>query len=688
MSPTKLVVRFIRLLSGLMLLAIVFLLIPLGFSYLENASSYAWVREIQAIDDRLVGWLKSVAPTKVGSWDLARFVLIVAAYFASRLLEGGANMLGKAFADRELKNRYEQFKKSSGLSDKSRALASISKRMESLKPGDAKSREELIQLMIETKKKLDSMAREVAFLAIDVVGSTDMKLGEDKAFVEHDFREYKKLVEAAMQHHGALKSAWTPDGVMICFPTVDAAIAAAQEVLNQLERFNREVKSVKTQFRIRCGINAGSVHYDKATRMEEMSDRVIDIAGHMQKYAAADTIFIARNVLEKGSDATGFRDADQEVDGFPVYMWKAASADPTAQASKKDIAEATMAAGIVVPALASRSSPGLTSLREISGTSTSSTHNPFAPISERTSPGMAAMGGAPQQIGKYELQREIGRGAMGVVYEGWDPTIERRVAIKTIRQDQLDSSEAEEILARFQREAKAAGRMSHPNVVGVYEFGEERGMYFIAMEYVEGRELKDYFDKNERFPLTEVVRLMGQLLEALDTAGRKGIVHRDIKPSNIIVLNDGTLKVADFGIARIESSQLTQTGAAIGTPSYMSPEQLLGQPVDGRSDLFSAGVVLYQFLTGEKPFSGERATTVITKVLSETPAAPSTLDLTIPRSFDAVTRKALAKKADDRYQTGREFADALRSAFEEREKDKKAGAGQGGNDDATVLAHP
>src|SRR5688572_17638650 len=557
MSPTKLVVRFVRLLSGLMLLAIVFLLIPLGFSYLDNASSYSWVRDIQAIDDRVVGGLKAVAPTKVGSWDLARFVLIVIAYFASRLLEGAANMLTKAFADRELKKRYEQFKKSSGLSDKSRALASISKKMESLKPGDAKSREELIQLMIETKKKLDSLAREVAFLAIDVVGSTDMKLGEDKAFVEHDFREYKKLVEAAMQHHGALKSAWTPDGVMICFPNVDGAIAAAQEVLNQLERFNREVKTVKTQFRVRCGINAGSVHYDKSSRMEEMSDRVIDIAGHMQKYAAADTIFIARDVLEKGSDATGFRSADQEVDGFPVYMWKAASADPTAmRTSPGHIAEATMAAGLAVPAhLANQSSPGLTSLRDISRPTASSTgHNPFGPISERTSPGMPAMGGgmpAPSQLGKYELQREIGRGAMGVVYEGWDPTIERRVAIKTIRQDQLDSSEAEEILARFQREAKAAGRMSHPNVVGVYEFGEERGMYFIAMEYVEGRELKDYFDKTERFPLNEVVRLMGQLLDALDTAGRKGIVHRDIKPSNIIILDDGTLKVADFGIARI-----------------------------------------------------------------------------------------------------------------------------------------
>jgi serine/threonine-protein kinase len=301
-----------------------------------------------------------------------------------------------------------------------------------------------------------------------------------------------------------------------------------------------------------------------------------------------------------------------------------------------------------------------------------------ASIAEKTGGGQLAMATdktmlrpPPNRLGKYELKREIGRGAMGIVWEGWDPMIERRVAIKTIRQDQLDSAEAEEILARFQREARAAGRMTHPNIVAVYEFGHEAGVYFIAMEYVEGRELKDYFDKHERFPLSEVVRLMTQLLGALDEAGRKGIVHRDIKPANLILLPDGTLKIADFGIARIESSQLTQTGAAIGTPTYMSPEQLLGQPVDGRSDLFSAGVVLYQFLTGEKPFTGERATTVITKVLSENPAPPSSLDLTLPASFDAPTRKALAKKPDDRFQNGREFADALKAAYENREASDK-----------------
>lgn len=268
----------------------------------------------------------------------------------------------------------------------------------------------------------------------------------------------------------------------------------------------------------------------------------------------------------------------------------------------------------------------------------------------------------PTKLGKYDIRRELGQGAMGVVYEGFDPMIGRRVALKTVKRDQLESTEANEILARFRREAQAAGRMTHPNIVAIYEYGEDQnagGIAFIAMEFVEGRELKDYFDCEERFPLPEIVRIMGQLLDALDYSHRQGVVHRDIKPANIILLADGTVKVADFGIARIESSNLTQAGSVLGTPSYMSPEQFMGQTVDGRSDLFSAGVVLYQFLTGEKPFTGA-LTTIMHKVLKEEPPAPSVLNVQVPRLFDAIVRRALAKRPDERFQTAREFAAALR----------------------------
>ena len=275
----------------------------------------------------------------------------------------------------------------------------------------------------------------------------------------------------------------------------------------------------------------------------------------------------------------------------------------------------------------------------------------------------------PQKLGKYEIRSELGRGAMGVVYEGWDPGICRRVAIKTVKRDQLDRAEVGEVLARFQREAQAAGRLTHPNIVAIYEFGEEpdaagggAGTAFIAMEFVNGRELKDYFDKDERFPLPEMSRIMTELLAALGHAHKNGIVHRDIKPANIILLADGTVKVADFGIARIESSTLTQAGTVLGTPSYMSPEQFMGQTVDGRSDLFSAGVILYQFLTGDKPFTGT-VTTIMHKVLKEEPAAPSELNVQVPRAFDALMRKALAKRPEERFQTAQEFAAALAFAL-------------------------
>ncbi len=289
---------------------------------------------------------------------------------------------------------------------------------------------------------------------------------------------------------------------------------------------------------------------------------------------------------------------------------------------------------------------------------------------------MAAM----TKLGKYLIRRELGKGAMGVVYEGFDPVIERTVAIKTILPAQLNSGEVAGVLARFKREAQAAGRLNHPGIVAVYDYGEvvaeddhtmvagaggqESGgerVAFIAMEFVPGKELKDFFDGNERFPLKEVGRIMGEILDALEHAHSKGVTHRDMKPANLIMLTDGHVKIADFGIARIETSQLTQVGTVMGTAAYMSPEQFMGQVVDGRSDLFSCGVILYQFLTGEKPFTGTQ-TTIMYKVLREEPLPPSTLNMTLPAAWDAVVKKAIAKNPDERYQTAREFSEAVASA--------------------------
>ena len=283
-----------------------------------------------------------------------------------------------------------------------------------------------------------------------------------------------------------------------------------------------------------------------------------------------------------------------------------------------------------------------------------------------------------KKLGKYEIRRELGRGAMGVVYEGFDPIIERIVAIKTIRPEQVDKSQVADMLARFKREAQAAGRLNHPHIVGIYEYGEDAGVAFIAMEYIKGRELKDYFEENRRFPMKEVERIMSELLDALEHAHQHGVTHRDMKPANIILLDGSSaVKVADFGIARIETSELTQAGTVLGTPAYMSPEQFLGQTVDRRSDLFSVGVILYQFLTGEKPFTGA-VTTIMHKVLKEEPLPPSMLNATLPAAWDEVMKKAMAKNPDDRYQTAHQFTDAIRAVISGK-------APAAGSADATVI---
>ncbi|HVE50327.1 MAG TPA: serine/threonine-protein kinase [Casimicrobiaceae bacterium] len=292
---------------------------------------------------------------------------------------------------------------------------------------------------------------------------------------------------------------------------------------------------------------------------------------------------------------------------------------------------------------------------------------------------------APETLGKYEIRRELGRGAMGVVYEAWDPMIKRVVALKTIRADQLARDEAADIVARFRREAQAAGRLNHPNIVSIYDFAEDNGISFIAMEYVAGRELREMFAANERFSLAQAIRLMNQILDALDYSHRQGVVHRDIKPSNVFVLPDGTAKVADFGIAHVDTSSLTQGGSVMGTPGYMSPEQIQGQPVDGRSDLFSAGVILYQFLTGERPFASSAAATTMQKVLREDPLPPTTLNVQLPDAVDGVVRKALAKKPDERYQTAAEFATALRAAVGPVTGAIPVPLGVAMNEEATVL---
>lgn len=266
----------------------------------------------------------------------------------------------------------------------------------------------------------------------------------------------------------------------------------------------------------------------------------------------------------------------------------------------------------------------------------------------------------PSQLGKYPITGVLGKGAMGVVYKAFDPVINRPVAIKTIHkaligQDLSGSSTT----ARFKNEARAVGRMSHPGIVAIYEYGEDAETSYIAMEYVEGRTLSQILHGTPRPPECDVLTVMDQLLAALDCAHKHGVWHRDIKPANILVTNTGQLKITDFGIARIESVVLTQITSTIGTPGYMAPEQYIGENVDHRIDVFAAGAILYGMLVGHPPFQGS-AESVMYKVVNEQPVPPSKVaDAGRPEFYDAIVARALAKKPADRYQSVAEFRAAL-----------------------------
>jgi eukaryotic-like serine/threonine-protein kinase len=258
-------------------------------------------------------------------------------------------------------------------------------------------------------------------------------------------------------------------------------------------------------------------------------------------------------------------------------------------------------------------------------------------------------------LGRYEVIKELGRGAMGVVYLGQDPKINRKVAIKTLRYEEVDEEQLAEVKKRFFREAEAAGKLSHPNIVTIYDVGEDYGLAYMAMELLEGKDLIKYCLKENLLPLSEVTKIISSVAQALDYAHSSGVVHRDIKPANIMILKNGEIKVTDFGIARVMTSSSTKTGAVIGTPSYMSPEQIVGHRVDGRSDLFSLGVVFYELLTGEKPFRGDNITTLMFNITNSAPVSLKGIVPNLPDHLVSIIEKLLAKDREARYQQGREL---------------------------------
>ncbi|MCL4798700.1 MAG: serine/threonine protein kinase [Burkholderiales bacterium] len=276
-------------------------------------------------------------------------------------------------------------------------------------------------------------------------------------------------------------------------------------------------------------------------------------------------------------------------------------------------------------------------------------------------------------LGRYVLQEEIGRGSMGTVFKASDPMIERTVAVKTINALQIQDGSAEP-RRRFLREAKAAGRLSHPCIVTIYDVGEFEDTAYIVMELLEGRSLKDVLDRGERIPLATAAQIVLQTADALGFAHRQGVVHRDVKPGNLMLTKQGLVKITDFGIARIDQTSRTRTGVVIGSPRYMSPEQVSGRKADGRSDVFSLGIVLYELVTGVAPFDAARPEdflTLMQNIVAKQAEPPSRVNPEVPAALDAIVERALRKNPDERYPTAEALAEALRRALQSELRPKE-----------------
>jgi response regulator RpfG family c-di-GMP phosphodiesterase/tRNA A-37 threonylcarbamoyl transferase component Bud32 len=287
----------------------------------------------------------------------------------------------------------------------------------------------------------------------------------------------------------------------------------------------------------------------------------------------------------------------------------------------------------------------------------------------------------PTTIGKYQIQGVLGQGGMGIVYSAFDPAIQRTVAIKTVTKSALDPADLQYALTRFRHEAQAVGRLTHSRIAAIYDYDEDAEIAYIVMELVNGKSLFHHLQGDARFGLKEIGELVRQLLDGLGYAHAQGVVHRDVKPSNILINDDGRLKLTDFGIARLDSSTLTQVGEIMGSPGYMSPEQFLGVEIDARGDIYSAGVIAYELLTGRRPFIGNNAE-VMRQALNERPANPSEFSPNISALVDWALQKALAKKREDRFQSAKEFAEGFLKGVEASIRQSRRELAAGAVDDA------
>jgi class 3 adenylate cyclase len=515
------------------------------------------------------------------------------------------------------------------------------------------SREQLLRQYRDIEKALKfSVRKRSTFLSIDVVGSTQMKQGKSQTDISASFQAYEEMLRGIFEKFGAWKQAWTPDGVMVCFLQREMAVGAAVRSLQSLQKFNASENCLGVPFKVRCGLNEGEVPIYDDSKLEKIADHVIDVAGHMQKHASENSLWLSQDVYRELGEKSGFHATSHIVDGYKVYEWSLSGAPIERPVVNTTPAPIDVAAPVA--AAPSASAPAMAA----------QSFSQATPPPPRTLAVQPAASDGVQRIGRYEIQEEIGRGAMGAVYRALDPQIGRTVALKIILTRDLPPEDLVIYKERFYREARAAGKMSHPGIITVHDIAEDaHGTPYLVMEYVEGQTLDRLIgrDGGERMPVPQCLEIAIQVAEALEYAHRQGVIHRDIKPANILITPGGQAKIADFGVAKLVGTQYTQAGAVVGTPAYMAPEQLTGATVDARCDLFSFGVVLYWMLTGEKPFSGDTITAITYKVVHTAPLPPKQLNPALPAEYDTVLLKCLAKDAAARYQNARELITDLQA---------------------------
>jgi len=477
-----------------------------------------------------------------------------------------------------------------------------------------------VDQLLQERGKLDSALRKhkskLAILFTDIVGSTSFfeRYGDTAGLIM--LHRHDMLVMPAVEEAGGTVVKTIGDAVLATFPEAEKAVEAAIRIQRRLEEHNRS-QPVEEKIFVRVGINFGT----GIVKDKDVFGDVVNVAARFVKNCAPAQILVSRSVYE------------------------AVQKDPTTTARK----------------LGSASFHGKSDREEIYEILWTSPEE-YERLREQLDVSESAIS-TRNVLGRYELLEELGRGAMGVVHKAYDPAVGRIVALKTVRVD-VTGRERNELMDRLRREAQAAGRLEHPNIVTIHDAGEVEGLFYLTMQYVKGRTMGEILEEHKLLPVSEIQHLVKQLCEGLDYAHENGIVHRDLKPSNIIVTAEGTPKIVDFGVAKIVEAGSTKAGVVVGTPSYMSPEQAQGARVDRRSDIFSLGTIMYELLAGEKAFPGKTPTTIIYKILHEDPIPLRVVERTVTPALEQVVNKALAKSPHERYQTCRELILDLQSAVQ------------------------